>query len=275
MPPRRAASPSTSGQRRGQRDPSMPPGLGFTPRKSIPSPGCKAPATFVPTDGKLMCIVYIVIYHVIVIVSLAIWHLRTHNVINPIQLLLAIFLTTNAWICVCEIALLSYPTLIQRQFAAFCVKFGDHVLPSPIFLFERVRLRDVLSVRYWAIMWSSYSTLDPAYIDTHSFGYCVDVGNGVTTLIPTLLFACGMTAQSALFSSRTLGIVGAISFYQEFYGTCVYFFQYCFNKRYVGTPKAQVYGVVVVANGIWIAFPLLGMWASLHLIFNGNFTVFL
>lgn len=259
----------------------MPPGLGFTPRKSSPSPkappssGRLGPATFVPADGALTCIVYIVFYHVIFIVALAAWHLRTHNVVNPVQLLLAVFLTTNAWICICEIALLSYPTLIQRQFAAFCAKFGEHVLPSPIFLFERVRLRDVLSVRYWAIMWSSYAALDPAYIDTHSFGYCVDVGNGVTTLIPTVLFACGMTAQGALLSARTLGVVGLISFYQECYGTCVYFFQYCFNKRYVGTPKAQVYGVVVVANGIWIAGPLLGMWASSHLVFDGNFKVFL
>jgi len=194
---------------------------------------------------------------------------------NPVQLLLATFLTTNAWICICEIALLSFPSLIQKQFAAFCAAHGDHVLPSPIFLFERVRLRDALTVRYWAVMWSTYATLDPAYVDTHSFGFCVDVGNGVTTLLPTLLFACGMTAQDQLLPARALGIVGAISFYQEFYGTCVYFFQYCFNKRYLNTPLSHVLGIVVTANFIWIAFPLLGMWASMTLIFEGTFHVFL
>ena len=33
-----------------------------------------------------------------------------------------------------------------------------HVLPSPLFLFERVPLLRALSLKYWAIMWSTYAT---------------------------------------------------------------------------------------------------------------------
>lgn len=225
-------------------------------------------------DGNLLCMAYVVAYHACVITALTAWHARVHDTLNVTQMLLATFLTINAWVCICEIALLCYPDLIKRQFAAFSSRFGDHVLPQPVFLFERVRLADVLSLRYWAIMWSTYSTLDPAYTDTCSFGYNIDVGNGVSMLLPSAMFAYGMTAQGAFLSARVLGMLGLLAFYQMWYGTAVYFFQYINNKRFVGTPRLQVYGVVGLANGIWLAFPALGMWASSRLILDGHFGVF-
>ena len=283
MPPsatkRTAASPSRSRRRPA----NMPPGLGYTPRgpatpvsdKKDRSPPSTEKSTFAASDGALPCMVYVVLYHAIVIVALVAWHMRKHGAFNATQALLAIFLTINAWICVCEIALLCYSGLIQKQFAAFSMRSGDHVLPSPVFLFERVRLADVLSVRYWAIMWSTYSTLDVAYSMTHSFGFCIDVGNGVSMLLPTLALAYGMTAQAEFLSARLLGMLGLIAFYQMLYGTVVYFFQYCFNKRYIGTPRAHVIGAVVIPNGIWLVFPALGMWASSRLIMDGSYAVFL
>ena len=278
MPP--AARAGASPSRRKARDLSKPPGLGFSPREPVtpasarkPSPS-KALACLPATDGYLPCITYVAAYHVVFIGALVLVHVSAYGKLNITQALLAVFLTINAWICVCEIALLCYPKLIQEQFAAFSLRFGDHVLPTPIFLTERVRVRDVLSLRYWAIMWSTYSTLDIAYSDTHSFGYNIDVGNGVSMLLPTLALSYGMTAQEAFLPARMLGMLGLIAYYQMFYGTVVYFFQYCNNKRYVGTPSWQVYGVVVVSNGIWLAGPALGMWASSRLILDGDFQVF-
>ena len=223
--------------------------------------------------GLLPCMAYVVAYHAACIGALLAWHLQSHGVVNLTHALLATFLVINVWICICEIALLCFPSPIQQQGAAFDARHGAGVLP-PVFLFERVALRDVLSLRYWAIMWSTYAQLDPAYVDTTSFGYCVDVGNGVTTLLPSLLFAAGMT-NHALFAPRVLGMLGLVPFYQELYGTCVYFFQYCFNRKYSLTSRAMVYGVVLPANGIWIAFPLIGMWASARLILDDSYAVFL
>ena len=279
-------------RRKGSRDPAMPPGLGFTPPLKSPTPRTlpKPPPppsllssgstiAFAADDAKkkgvLPCMAYVVAYHATFIAALVSWHYQTHGgTISPTHIALATFLVINVWICVCEIALLCYPATIQRQGAAFVAEHGVGVLP-PVFLFQRVTLSEVLSVRYWAIMWSTYAQLDPAYVDTTSFGYCVDVGNGVSTLLPSILFAVGMTAQAALFPPRVLGMLGLIPFYQMMYGTVVYFFQYLFNKKYQLSSRAMFYGVVLTANGIWIAFPLLGMWASARLILEDSFAVFM
>ena len=226
------------------------------------------------TAGALPCIAYVVAYHAVTIGFLVAWHARAHGVVNPTHALIAIFLVINAWICVCEIALLTYPTHIKREFGGFVAKYGAHTLP-PVFLFQPVLLRDVFSLRYWSVMWSTYSTLDPAYIDTHSFGFCIDVGNGVTMLGPSILFAYGMTAQGAFLSPRALGMLGLIAFYQMFYGTAIYFFQFFFNRRQDVLSKALVGGVVIPANFIWSIFPALGMWACSRLIVDGDFGVFL
>ena len=137
----------------------------------------------------------------------------------------------------------------------------DHVAPSSLF-----------SLRYWSTMWSTYATLDPSYIDTRSFGFCVDVGNGVTTLLPTLLHAAGMTWP--LLPARLLGAIGNAMYWQEFYGTVIYFFQYTFNRRFDRSPRAHVFGIVLPANGIWMALPALGMWASYQLVARGDYSVF-
>ena len=81
-------------------------------------------------------------------------------------------------------------------------------------------------------IWSGYSLFDPGYSDRRSFGYNIDVGNGFTTLIPAVLFAFGMTFE--LMPARVLGIIGLIIFWQMFYGTAVYFFQFFNNGRHKG-----------------------------------------
>lgn len=117
-----------------------------------------------------------------------------------------------------------------------------------------------------------YATLDPSYAQTGSFGFCVDVGNGFVTLVPTLLFAVSITYP--LLDARVLGMIGLLQFYQEFYGTMIYFFQFFFNGRHRICPAAMTAGVVLPANGIWMALPALGMWASVRLVLDGSYQVF-
>ena len=266
---------------RRERDPAHPPGLGFTPRGSSPaprsSPRLQAPPYSLKAADEapagVPCLVYVIIYHAVVAGGLIAWHLKTHGLLNTVHAMLAVFLTINAWICICEIALLCYPAHIQRESAGFIAKYGASKLP-PVFLFRGVSLRDALSLKYWSVMWSTYASLDSSYVDTTTFGYCVDVCNGVSTLLPTIVFAAGMTSH-ALLSPRVLGMLGLVSFYQEFYGTVVYFFQFFFNRRHDKLSRSLVLGVVVPANAIWIAFPVLGMWACSRLIREGSFAVFL
>lgn len=61
--------------------------------------------------------------------------------------------------------------------------------------------------------------------------------------------------------------------WQMLYGTVLYFSQYCLNERYKGWGKTEV-GIVIVANGIWIAFPAHIMLCCWRLIESGTFDAF-
>ena len=68
-----------------------------------------------------------------------------------------------------------------------------------------------------------------------------------------------------------LGVIGIAMYWQEF-GTVL-----CASTCTIGadrSPRARVLGIVVPANGIWMACPALGMWASYQLIMSGDFSVF-
>jgi hypothetical protein len=85
-------------------------------------------------------------------------------------------------------------------------------------------------------VWACYSVFDQSYANRQSFGFFIDVGNGYSTIIPTLLFLLGMTCHGEggyqlPFTAQQVGIVGLLSFYQEFYGTVVYFLSFFMNKR--------------------------------------------
>lgn len=49
------------------------------------------------------------------------------------------------------------------------------------------------------------------------------------------------------------------------HGEVLYFSNYCLNRYYDKTPASLV-SVVVVANGIWIAFPAAWMWVCWNMI---------
>jgi hypothetical protein len=121
-------------------------------------------------------------------------------------------------------------------------------------------------------MWSTYAALDPSYADSTSFGFCVDTGNGFTTLLPSVAFALGMTHP--LLPPRWLGMLGLVKFYQELYGTVMYFFQYFFNRRYERAPPAMMWAVVIPCNMFWIVLPALGIWASGRMILDDDFAAF-
>merc|ERR1712100_361525 len=99
------------------------------------------------------------------------------------------------------------------------------------------------------------------------------MGNGVTTIAPSILWILGMTFDIGM-SPTTLGIMGIIVHYQEFYGTVVYFSTFFRNKRHHGKSFIEVLLFVGFSNGLWFFFPLLGMYASLCLIQQGDRVIF-
>jgi len=64
-------------------------------------------------------------------------------------------------------------------------------------------------------------------------------------------------------------------FYQEFYGTVLYFWSFFYNRRWEdhgwhGHNANVIFATVVVSNGIWFAGPGLGMYVSYHLLMQGD-----
>jgi len=132
---------------------------------------------------------------------------------------------------------------------------------------------EALSLKYWSNVWILYSFFDESYADPKSYGFWIDSGNGFSTLIPGILFVVGLTFD--IMDARHLGLIGMLQFYQEFYGTVLYFWSFFYNARWQGHgwqgPRVKiVFATVLISNGIWFMGPGLGMYVSYHLIMHGD-----
>lgn len=201
-------------------------------------------------------------------------HRAAHGVYNVHQIALAFFTWLNVMIALWEICLFLRIDLIEKQHVKFLAAYRGRELDRVIELFTApLPLSRALSPSTWAEIWSSYSIFDESYANRKSFGFFVDVGNGFSTLVPSLLFIYGMTYE--LMPARALGIVGLVFFYQMLYGTIVYFFSFVFNGRYRGHTPLNLAIFVGLSNGLWMIFPVWGIVASIAMIYSDSYALFL
>ena len=110
------------------------------------------------------------------------------------------------------------------------------------------------------MIFAQYASLDPSYVQHTSWSFWIDVGNGFTTLIPTIALSMAVTGFPHVpiitaISPRTVGVVAIVMNYQMLYGTLGYFANYCYNRYDIGaSTSAKI--VVFAANVIWILAPL-------------------
>jgi len=204
-------------------------------------------------------------------------HWQTHAVVCTTQVALAFFLALNVLICLWEVGLGLHLSTIEADYKRLLKTYGggtQRLRAVVDLMMHELTVADTVSLRFWSRIWSTYSLYDPSYSNRESFGFFVDVGNGWTTLVPSLMFLYCMTHHDVV-NARLLGVVGMIKFYQEFYGTCIYFLSFFFNRRHVGKSVGEVVGFVGFSNGLWFVFPLVGMLASYHLIDSNSYSVFL
>jgi hypothetical protein len=200
-------------------------------------------------------------------------HHAVHGVVSPHQIGIAFFLWLNTIIALWEICLFLRIDLIEKQYERFRREYAGRELDRvKDFFGARVALSKVLSPSTWAEIWSSYALFDESYANRKSFGFFIDVGNGFSSLVPSLLFLYGMTFHA--LPARVLGIIGLLICYQMWYGTIVYFSSYVMNKRYVGHTKGNVAIFVGLSNGIWLTFPIWAMWAAIRMIDESSYAVF-
>lgn len=207
--------------------------------------------------------------------GLHVWlHHRAHGVFDWTQIGLAFFLVVNVMVAWWEIALFVRQNKIQSEYRAMREPYRGREIEAVMNVFVRpVPLLRILAFREWTWVWSTYSLFDPGYSDRRSFGYNIDVGNGFTTLLPAIAFAFGMTFH--VVPAPVLGIVGIIIFWQMFYGTAVYFFQFVNNGRHRGHKIRDLLLFVGVSNALWFVFPLWGLWSSIQLVLDGSYRIFL
>jgi hypothetical protein len=74
---------------------------------------------------------------------------------------------------------------------------------------------DWFSLTFWSYIWIDYAKWDDSYADKTTFGYCIDVGNGHTTIIPSALLIWSII--DPIFSPKVTGMMGLLTFYQTWY----------------------------------------------------------
>lgn len=245
---------------------------------SSPPPAEGSPRTTLhlapePVERGLPVAVWTALWLVVWVGAAAAGNLAVRGVVNPFHLALALFLGINVMVCLWEICLLLRIEEIEDRYGRPRPLAGGSSGGSrgrSVFL-KRVRLAQLASPDLWSRVWSEYANYDVSYADRRSFGFAIDVGNGFSTLLPSLLFFAGMTLP--ILPAVWLGIVGGLVFYQKLYGTLLYFFTYVFNRRYEGKPLANVLAFVGGVNGLWLVFPAIGLYVCGRLVLERSFAV--
>ncbi len=201
-------------------------------------------------------------------------HHDVHGVYNTAQIAMAFFLVLNVLINFWEIGLFFQGDRIHDEYEATKGPYKGREMERIGDVFQqKIPLLKLLSFRQWTGIWSGYALFDPGYAHRGSFGFNADVGNGFTTILPATLFAFGMTFE--IMPARWLGMLGIAMFWQMFYGTVVYFFQFFHAGRHKGHSPGTILLFVGNSNGMWFIFPIWGIWLSVQMVIENSYSMFL
>ena len=183
-----------------------------------------------------------------------------------------LFFSVNLVICCWELCLIVRPDYIEER-AEHWQRFWRETKRSPPveFLTGKVPLSKSASPTLWADVWASYSHVDGSYADRTTYGYNVDIGNGLITPVPTLVLFVAYTF--GLIPALVAGIIGAMLFWQLVHATSVYWISFFMAGRHARIRRRDLYAYVFALNSPWILFPLLGIYVSIRLIVDGNYSV--
>jgi hypothetical protein len=191
---------------------------------------------------------------------------------NPIIILMLFFNNLNILIAMCEIILGLRIQTIKDDYKENMKKYDGKEWKCGLD-FLLMPLPNPICSKSWSKMWSTYAVYDPSYQNNESFGFFIDVGNGWSTIPPCLLWNYAMAYPNSC-SALLVGCVGIASYWQVCYGTIIYLLSYMWNKRYQGKSVLENLGFVGFANMLWFWFPLIGIYASVCILKDGNFSVF-
>ena len=186
--------------------------------------------------------------------------------------LLILFFSVNLVICHWEICLFFKRDYIEKRAQYWRERSRETGRTSAVeFLTGRIPLTRILSSMVWADVWATYSQFDSSYADRRTYGYNVDIANGFVTPVPTLILFAAFTVD--FLPALIAGIVGAMLFWQLTYATSVYWISFFVANRQSRLRRKDMYIYIWALNCPWVLFALLGLYVSIRLIVNGDYSV--
>lgn len=197
---------------------------------------------------------------------------------SAVTLSVIFFNHLNLFISLCEITLGLHISTIQSDYKMLKEHYKGNELEACI-AFLTFPINGIGELfdgkRVWSKMWSTYALYDPSYQNHESFGFFIDVGNGWTTILPTFIVDLAIIRPDIMAEYVLLvGCVGIATYWQMMYGALIYYLSYFFNRRYVGKSAAEIAGFVGFSNSLWVIFPLVGIYASVRVLNDGDFQVY-
>lgn len=195
-----------------------------------------------------------------------------HGDLNVIHALLSLFFSINLLICYWEVCLFLRPDYIETRTEYWRGRRCETGrTPAFEFFVSKVPLTQTLSPTIWADVWATYSQYDDSYADRRTFGYNADIANGFVTPVPSLILYAAYTVDflPALFA----GILGVMMFWQWTYVTSVYWVSFFVAKRQTRISRRELYIYILAINSFWVLCALLGLYVSIHLIVDGNYSI--
>ena len=195
-----------------------------------------------------------------------------HGDLNVFQVLFGLFFSINLLICYWEICLFFRRDSIEER-VEFWRRRWDETGKTPAveFLTTSVPLNRMLSPTVWADVWAAYSMYDSAYADRNTYGFNIDIANGFTTPASSLFLYVTYTGE--LLPAVAVGIVGAMLFWQWVYASSLYVVSFFVGRKQTRITPREFWIYIFSPNAIWVLFPMLGLYLSVRLILDGNYSV--
>ena len=195
-----------------------------------------------------------------------------HGDLNAIHALLSLFFSINLLVCYWEVCLFFRRDFVEQRAEYWRGRRRESGRASTReFLAARVPLARLLSPTVWADAYAAYTQYDDAYADRRMFGFMVDVGNGFVTPLPTLILYAAYTLRVG--PPLLAGVVGVGLFWQWTYVTSLYVAGFFVARRQCLIRPRDTWIYIWAINALWVAFALLGLYVSIRLITDGDFSV--
>ena len=194
-----------------------------------------------------------------------------HGDLDVFHCLLTLFFAINLVVCYWEMCLFFRRDCIEERSDYWRGRRDDTGrTPAVEFLTTSVPLNRILSPTVWADVWATYSMFDSAYADRNTYGFNIDIGNGFATPAPALILY--VTYTDGLLPAVAAGILGVMLFWQWVYGSSLYVVSFLVGRKRARITVRELYLYVFGLNAIWVVIPMLGLYVSVRLILDGDYS---